>query len=79
MPVPESLGERSYGIHVGEVEPVDLCTWDIGEYLFRRIGPPSRDDGFDTWLTRTLLDPGRAVYSRTETEHLMREDPRIGS
>ncbi len=38
---------------------------------------PHPDDGFDTWLARTLLDPGRAVYSRTETEYLLREDPRI--
>jgi len=40
-------------------------------------GRPHPDDGFDTWLARTLLDPGRAVYSRTETEYLLREDPRI--
>lgn len=40
-------------------------------------GRPHPDDGFDAWLTRTLLDPGRAVYSRTETEYLLREDPRI--
>ncbi|MFD4144389.1 ATP-binding protein [Streptomyces sp. NPDC058572] len=40
-------------------------------------GRPHPDDGFDTWLTRTLLDPGRAVYSRTEAEYLLREDPRI--
>lgn len=38
---------------------------------------PAPDDGFDTWLTATLLDPGRAVFSRTETEYLLREDPRI--
>lgn len=38
---------------------------------------PHPDDGFAPWLTRTLLDPGRAVYSRTETEYLLREDPRI--
>lgn len=38
---------------------------------------PHPDDGFDTWLAHTLLDPGRAVYSRTETEYLLREDPRI--
>ncbi|MBQ1090545.1 ATP-binding protein [Streptomyces sp. B93] len=38
---------------------------------------PHPNDGFDSWLTRTLLDPGRAVYSRTETEYLLREDPRI--
>lgn len=40
-------------------------------------GRPHPDDGFAAWLTRTLLDPGRAVYSRTETEYLLREDPRI--
>lgn len=38
---------------------------------------PHPNDGFASWLTRTLLDPGRAVYSRTETEYLLREDPRI--
>lgn len=38
---------------------------------------PHPNDGFAAWLTRTLLDPGRAVYSRTETEYLLREDPRI--
>ncbi|MCX4905273.1 ATP-binding protein [Streptomyces sp. NBC_00878] len=40
-------------------------------------GRPSPNDGFDEWLTHTLLDPGRAVYSPTETEYLLREDPRI--
>jgi uncharacterized protein len=38
---------------------------------------PAPGEGFDRWLTSTLLDPGRAVYSRTETEYLLREDPRI--
>jgi hypothetical protein len=38
---------------------------------------PSPGDDFDRWLTGTVLDPGRAVYSRTETEYLLREDPRI--
>jgi hypothetical protein len=38
---------------------------------------PSPNESFDRWLTSTLLDPGRAVYSRTETEYLLREDPRI--
>ncbi|WP_420162150.1 AAA family ATPase [Nocardiopsis sp. CNT-189] len=38
---------------------------------------PHPDEGFDSWLTRTLLHPGRAVYSRTETEYLLCEDPRI--
>ncbi len=40
-------------------------------------GRPAPDDGFDRWVTSTVLDPGRAVYSRTETEYLLREDPRI--
>ncbi|MCM2576823.1 ATP-binding protein [Streptomyces meridianus] len=40
-------------------------------------GRPSPNNGFDQWLVSTLLDPGRAVYSRTETEYLLREDPRI--
>ncbi|MEW1700057.1 ATP-binding protein [Streptomyces sp. NPDC091278] len=35
---------------------------------------PHPDDGFDTWLAMTLLEPGRAVYSHTETEYLLRED-----
>jgi hypothetical protein len=38
---------------------------------------PAPGEGFDRWLTSTLLDPGRAVHSRTETEYLLREDPRI--
>jgi hypothetical protein len=38
---------------------------------------PHPNDGFAAWVTRTLLDPGRAVYSRAETEYLLREDPRI--
>ncbi|MEV4110424.1 ATP-binding protein [Nonomuraea sp. NPDC049695] len=38
---------------------------------------PSPGEDFDRWLTHTLLDPGRAVYSCTETECLLREDPRI--
>ncbi|MDX3641097.1 ATP-binding protein [Streptomyces sp. MB09-02B] len=40
-------------------------------------GNPTPNDGFDSWVSRTMLDPGRAVYSRTETEYLLREDPRI--
>ncbi|UUU30799.1 ATP-binding protein [Streptomyces sp. CA-210063] len=40
-------------------------------------GRTSPLDGFDTWVTETLLNPGRAIYSRTEAEFLLREDPRI--
>jgi hypothetical protein len=38
---------------------------------------PAPADDFVRWLTSTVLEPGRAVYSRTETEYLLREDPRI--
>ncbi|MBG0815257.1 MarR family transcriptional regulator [Planomonospora sp. ID82291] len=38
---------------------------------------PVQAADFDTWVTRTVLDPGRAVFSRTEAEYLLREDPRI--
>jgi hypothetical protein len=40
-------------------------------------GRTDPNDGFDTWVAQTLLNPGRAIYSRTETEFLLREDPRI--
>lgn len=40
-------------------------------------GRPSPNDGFERWLASTVLNPGRAVYSRTETEYLLREEPRI--
>jgi hypothetical protein len=32
---------------------------------------------FATWVQRTVLDPTLALYSRAETEYLLREDPRI--
>ncbi len=40
-------------------------------------GRPSPNDGFERWLAGTMLNPGRAVYSRTETDYLLREEPRI--
>jgi uncharacterized protein len=41
-------------------------------------GPaPSGPGGFDDWVVRTVLDPGRAVFTRAEAEYLLREDPRI--
>ncbi|WP_262057840.1 AAA family ATPase [Streptomyces sp. STR69] len=39
--------------------------------------PPQSPDEFPTWVTRVLLSPDRATYSRAETEYLLREDPRI--
>ncbi len=40
-------------------------------------GSPQSMVEFDDWVQRTLLDPGRALYSRVEAEILLREDPRI--
>jgi hypothetical protein len=41
-------------------------------------GPaPSNAAEFPEWVQRTVLDPALALYSRSETEHLLREDPRI--
>ncbi|MER5223513.1 AAA family ATPase [Streptomyces flaveus] len=39
--------------------------------------PPQTPDDFPAWVTRVLLSPDRATYSRAETEYLLREDPRI--
>ena len=39
--------------------------------------PPQSPEVFAPWVSRVLLSPDRATYSRTETEYLLREDPRI--
>jgi uncharacterized protein len=47
---------------------------------YRPLAPaasPQSTTEFDDWVVRTLLDPGRALYSRVEAEFLLREDPRI--
>ncbi|MDG4828005.1 hypothetical protein O7627_01650 [Solwaraspora sp. WMMD1047] len=41
------------------------------------LPPPQSLPGFDTWVTGTVLDPRQALYSRSETEYLLREDPRF--
>jgi uncharacterized protein len=38
---------------------------------------PQGESEFPTWVQRTVLDPALALYSRAETEYLLREDPRI--
>lgn len=38
---------------------------------------PASEFEFATWVQRTVLDPALALYSRAETEYLLREDPRI--
>ncbi|MGC5015962.1 ATP-binding protein [Streptosporangium sp. DT93] len=38
---------------------------------------PRTPQEFDTWLPATVLDPGQALFSRSEAEYLLREDPRF--
>lgn len=57
---------------------VDACLGGAPGY--RPLAPgaaPQTPGEFDGWVQRTLLDPGRALYSRSEAEFLLREDPRI--
>ncbi len=57
---------------------VDACLGGAPGY--RPLAPGSSPQSaaeFDGWVQRTLLDPGRALYSRVEAEFLLREDPRI--
>lgn len=57
---------------------VDACLGGAPGY--RPLAPgasPQSPAEFDGWVQRTLLDPGRALYSRVEAEFLLREDPRI--
>ncbi|MDH6134995.1 AAA+ ATPase superfamily predicted ATPase [Kitasatospora sp. MAA4] len=39
--------------------------------------PPSTLAEFDDWVVENLLDPDLGLFTRNETEHLLREDPRI--
>lgn len=57
---------------------VDSCLGGAPGY--RPLAPgtsPQSTSEFDGWLVETLLNPGRALYSRVESEFLLREDPRI--
>jgi uncharacterized protein len=38
---------------------------------------PQSLQGFDTWVSATVLDPGQALFSRSEAEYLLREDPQF--
>jgi AAA+ ATPase superfamily predicted ATPase len=42
--------------------------------LSPRESPRSIDE-FDDWVADSLLNPGQALFSRSEAEHLLREDP----
>jgi DNA-binding transcriptional ArsR family regulator len=74
---------RTAGRHWGIADPttalmVDSVLGGAPGYRPLASGPsPQSTDDFDDWVVRTLLDPGRALYSRVEAEFLLREDPRI--
>ncbi len=57
---------------------VDSCIGGAPGY--RALSPgasPQTRAEFDGWVTDTLLNPGLALYSRSEAEYLLREDPEI--
>ncbi|WP_416210861.1 AAA family ATPase [Frankia sp. Cr2] len=39
--------------------------------------PPATVEQFGSWVQENLLDPDLGLFTRSETEHLLREDPRI--
>lgn len=41
------------------------------------VGAPRSVDDFDDWICQTVLAPGQALFSRVETEYLLREDPKF--
>jgi hypothetical protein len=41
------------------------------------IAPPQNLAEFDAWVAGTVLDPRQALFSRSETEYLLREDPQF--
>lgn len=47
---------------------------------YRDLSPipsPQRVGHFDDWVCRTVLAQGQALFSRSESEYLLREDPRF--
>jgi hypothetical protein len=51
-----------------------------GSAGYRDLSPtaaPQRLDDFDDWVCRSVLAPGQAIFSRTESEYLLREDPKF--
>ncbi|ASQ93408.1 ATP-binding protein [Streptomyces sp. 11-1-2] len=74
---------RTARTHWGVGDPgvalqVDAVLGGAPGYRPLAAGPaPQSEAEFGPWVERTLLDPGRALYSRVEAEFLLREDPRI--
>jgi uncharacterized protein len=74
---------RTMAQHWGVAEPVTAL------HLFATLGgsagyrdlspvdPPQRLADFADWVCRSVLSPGQAIFSRTESEYLLREDPRF--
>lgn len=57
---------------------LDACIGGAPGYRPLALGrSPELPPDMGPWLTENLLNPGRALYSRVETEFLLREDPRI--
>ncbi len=57
---------------------LDACIGGAPGYRALSPGPsPQTRAEFDDWAISTLLNPGLALYSRSEAEYLLREDPRI--
>jgi AAA+ ATPase superfamily predicted ATPase len=74
---------RTARLHWGVADPQTALLLDAclgGAPGYRPLAPapsPQSASDFDPWVQRALLDPGRALYSRVESEFLLREDPRI--
>lgn len=41
------------------------------------VAPPQQLADFDDWMCRSVLAPEQALFSRSESEYLLREDPRF--
>ena len=54
-----------------------VCGGIPGYQVLAEHDAPQSPAEFDTFATNGLLTPGHPLYSRTETEYLLREDPRL--
>ncbi|MFI7636518.1 ATP-binding protein [Nonomuraea sp. NPDC049400] len=41
------------------------------------VSPPQTSEEVDAWVTATVLDPRQALFSGSEAEYLLREDPKF--
>ncbi|WP_432745653.1 hypothetical protein H7827_14670 [Streptomyces sp. JH002] len=54
-----------------------VCGGVPGCQVLAEHDTPQHPAGFDAFAANGLLTPGHPLYSRTETEYLLREDPRL--